>query len=307
MAEAVFPLVPRRRLLGLAFGAVESLRRGRGFDLAGSRPYVPGDPVQSIDWKSSARLATARSSDEFVVLERYAEESPRAVVVVDRRPEMALYAEDTPWLCKPRAVRRIVELIEASARAARGLLGYIDFASADGAAGFWRAPRDQSHVNEILERVITAPFDAPATSLQEGLLRLGELRRDLPAGSFVFLLSDFLVRPDDEAWSRALGRGWEVVPVIVQDPTWEQDFPAVASVVSPIADPVTGRVAYVRLSEADVDERRTANRARLAGLIAELESRELTPIVVSTSDSDEILRGFLDWHARRGVGHGRAW
>jgi uncharacterized protein (DUF58 family) len=307
MAEAVFPLVPRHRLLGLAFGAVESLRRGRGFDLAGSRPYVPGDPVQSIDWKSSARLATARSSDEFVVLERYAEESPRAVVLVDRRPEMALYAEDTPWLCKPLAVLRIVELIEASARAARGLLGYIDFASADGAAGFWRAPRDQSHVNEILERVSAAPFDAPATSLQEGLLRLGELRRDLPAGSFVFLLSDFLVRPDEEAWSRALGRGWEVVPVIVQDPTWEQDFPAVASVVSPIANPFTGRVAYVRLSRAEVDERRGANRARLAGLIAEFESRELTPIVVSTSDPGEILRGFLDWHDRRGVGHGRAW
>jgi uncharacterized protein (DUF58 family) len=304
---SVFPLVPRRRLLGLAFGAVESLRRGRGFDLAGSRPYAPGDPVQAIDWKTSARLATARSTDEFVVLERYSEESPRVIVVVDRRPGMALYGDDTPWLSKPHAVQAVVELVEASARAARGLLGYVDRASAPDGVGFWRAPRDQSHADEVHERVRAAPFDASPSSLDDAIVGLGELRRDLPAGSFVFLVSDFLSPPSPETWASAASRGWELVPVVVQDPVWEQDFPSIASLVLPIADPGTGRVALVRLSQQEVEDRRRANRDRLAALLGELEARDLTPVVVSTTDPEEILGAFLEWHERRGISHGRAW
>jgi uncharacterized protein (DUF58 family) len=303
----VFPLVPRNRLIGLAFGAVESVRRGRGFDLAGARPYVPGDPVQAIDWKSSARLATARDADEFVVLERSAEEAPRVVVVVDRRPEMALYDPDAPWLCKPAAVESVVQLVEASTRAAHGLLGYIDFASSQDGRGFWRPPRGQLHADIVLERVRSAPFDAPQTSLADALARLGELRRDLPAGSFVFLVSDFLSPVPPEVWSAVLSRRWELVPVVVQDPTWEQDFPAIASVVTPVTDPTTGRVDYVRLSRAEVAARQAANRERHAALLEEFEARGLTPVLVSSSEREEILNAFLRWHEQRGLERGRVW
>jgi uncharacterized protein (DUF58 family) len=303
----VFPLVPRHRLIGLAFGAVESLRRGKGFDLVGSRPYAPGDPVQAIDWKLSARLATARDADEFVVLERSAEEAPRVVVVVDRRPEMALYESDAPWLCKPAAVEAIVQLVDASTRAAHGLLGYIDLASSDDGRGFWRPPSGRAHADELLDRVRRAPFDAQEGSLTDALTRLGELRRDLPAGSFVFLVSDFLSPPAPEAWSRAQSRRWELVPVIVQDPTWEQDFPAIASVVTPFANAANGRVEYVRLSRKEVEARRDANRLRLARLLEDFEARDLDPVLISSAEREEILRAFLDWHERRGLGRRRLW
>ena len=79
--DLTFPLVPRRRLIGLAFGAVTSVRRGTGSDVASSRPYQPGDDVDTIDWAASARLSYARGTDEFVVRERYAEEAPRVVIV----------------------------------------------------------------------------------------------------------------------------------------------------------------------------------------------------------------------------------
>ena len=55
-SDAVFPLVPRRRLTGLAFGTMPGARRGVGSDVAGSRPYVRGDGVDSIDWSASARF-----------------------------------------------------------------------------------------------------------------------------------------------------------------------------------------------------------------------------------------------------------
>ena len=57
---ATFPLIPRRRVLGLAFGGLHSARRGAGSDVAASRPYRPGDDVGKIDWPASARLSLAR-------------------------------------------------------------------------------------------------------------------------------------------------------------------------------------------------------------------------------------------------------
>jgi uncharacterized protein (DUF58 family) len=305
----VFPLIPKQRLIGLAFGAVESVRRGRGFDVAGSRPYRPGDPVESIDWKASARLATARGTDEFVVLERHAEEAPRVVVVCDRRPEMALYPARSPWLSKADAMRGAVALIVASAHAAHGFFGYLDLAGGgtEGGKGFWRPPRTEAELWDVEARLESPAFDAPGDNLTHALDRLTQLRRDLPAGSFVFVISDFLAPPSSEAWWRAQARRWELVPVIVQDPVWEQDFPDIASIVTPVADPVTGRVRYVRLSEDEVAARRTANRTRLAELRAELEARGSIPIVLSSSDSEAILQAFLDWGEQRGSERGRVW
>src|SRR3954471_16381448 len=109
-----FPLVPRWRLTGLPFGEQPSVRRGPGSDVAGSRPYVPGDPVSSIDWYATARLSAARAREEFVVRERYEHEAPRVVVVCDRRPSMALYDESLPWLSKPPAVAAVVDSIVVS-------------------------------------------------------------------------------------------------------------------------------------------------------------------------------------------------
>src|SRR5207244_9340735 len=89
---------------------MHSARRGRGSDVAGSRPYVPGDDVKAIDWGASARLSSARGDDAFVVRERYAEEAPRVVVVCDRRPAMRLFPPGLPWLRKAEAQRTVIEL-----------------------------------------------------------------------------------------------------------------------------------------------------------------------------------------------------
>ena len=102
---------------------MHSARRGLGSDVAGSRPYLPGDDMDAIDWAASARLSSARGTDEFIVRERFAEEAPRVVVVCDRRAGMGLYPEGLPWLRKPEAVAVAVELILSSAARARGFAG----------------------------------------------------------------------------------------------------------------------------------------------------------------------------------------
>jgi uncharacterized protein (DUF58 family) len=305
--SATFPLIPRRRLIGLAFGAMRSARRGRGYDVAGSRPYRQGDDVRTIDWAASARLSAARGTDEFIVRERFTEEAPRVVIVCDRRPEMALFPPGFPWLSKPAAMREAGGLIADSTLKARGLIGYLDYASLEhpdpelrSDEPFWRPPASQHEHWRLKESHLVYPaYHAPSDNLTRALGYLTELRRHLPSGSFVFVLSDFIESPSLVAWNEALELPWELVPVIVQDPIWEQSFPAVGSLTVPLSDPATGRVAMVRLRRREAEARREANERRLERLLADFETLDLQPVLLSTSEPDDVLGAFLAWTAER--------
>jgi uncharacterized protein (DUF58 family) len=187
-----FPLVPRRRFVGLGGGTHRSVRRGDGDEVVATREYRTGDAIASIDWKASARLSSARGTDAFVVQEYFAAETPRAAIVVDGAPTLSLYAPPLPWLDKTAAVREAVDLITASARAAR------------------------------------TPVDlATSTTLAADVERIARSATRLPRGSFVFVLSDFLRPVAARTWRALAARSWDVVPVVVQDPTWERSFPSV--------------------------------------------------------------------------------
>jgi uncharacterized protein DUF58 len=312
--ELTFPLVPRRRLMGLAFGAMHSARRGTGSDVAGSRPYSSGDDVKTIDWYASARLSSAHDVDEFIVREWYAEEAPRVVVVCDRRPAMRIFPPELPWLHKPAAIRAVGELVADSTTDARGFIGYLDLANVDHpeaserAPVFWRAPNSNREHWRVKESHLLWPhWHAPADNLTQALEHLQLSRQSLPAGSFVFVLSDFLVTPAPETWLAAAEHRWDIVPVVIQDPVWEQSFPAVGSVVVPLADAVTGKVRAVRLRAKEARARRAANEERLAQLVYEFQALDLEPILVSSSDPAEILQAFLSWadHRLAGRRYGR--
>jgi uncharacterized protein (DUF58 family) len=299
LTATTFPLIPRRRVLGLPFGALHSARRGLGSDVAGSRPYQPGDDIDRIDWYASARLSLARGSDEFVVREHFAEEAPRVVSLVDRRPSMSIFPEGWPWLQKPEAIRGAVRLISDSAIAARGLLGYLDEAEGD---PFWHPPRSQHLLGDAdLER----PFEAPVDTLTRGLHHLVAQRRDLPGGTFVFVISDFLERPSRDDWLLALERRFEIVPVIVQDPIWEQSFPDVSGAAVPFADAGTGRVTLAALREHEAAERREENETRFRELVREFHGLAMDPVVVSSHEHRDVVFSFLSWADQRLLTRGR--
>ena len=293
--ELTFPLVPRRRLIGLAFGTVRSVRRGPGSDIASSRPYRAGDDVDAIDWRASAKISSARGTDEFIVRERFAEEAPRVVVFCDRRPEMALYPAGLPWLSKPVAMLEAGKLIADSTAKARGLVGYLDFAHGD-AEPFWRPPHSQQDFWRVKESHLRySVYEAQPDNLTRGFEHLAASRRSLPPGSFVFVLSDFLRPPAADAWTQVTDLPWEIVPVVIQDPTWEQSFPPVSSVVVPLADARTGRLRPVRLSRREARRRRHDNEDRLERLVGGLRSFGLEPLLVASTDRDEIYSQFLAW------------
>jgi uncharacterized protein (DUF58 family) len=292
-ALLTFPLVPRRPVIGLSFGTMRSLRRGTGSDVAGSRPYRPGDDIHAIDWAASARLSSARSSDEFVVRERYAEEAPRVVVVCDRRPGMAHFTAPLPWLNKALAMRRATGQILGSATVAGGFVGYLDYA--DGEA-HWRPPQGQRKLWELSnERLASTEFDAPADCLERSLAHLAEHARAVTAGTFLFVLSDFLPAPSKEVWLTALEHRWDVVPVVIQDPTWEQSFPDVDGIVVTLRDHATRRIVPVRLTAKEAAQRRAANEERLRVLDATFRAVDMDPVFLSSSDPAEILTSFLAW------------
>jgi len=269
-----FPLLSRRRVAGLSFGAMRSRTRGGGHDLAGARPYRPGDDVRRIDWRASARLSSATGSDEFVVREHLTEEAARIVVVVDRSPSMALYPPELPWLVKPRAVEEACAMIVESAVRAGCL---------------------------VRERYV--PYDAgDDATLERALGELLANERALTAGTFVFLCSDFLEFPPDAAWQEALATGWDLVPVVVQDPVWEQSFPDVSGAVLPLASPETGRLAHASLTRAEVRARRERHESRLAGILRRLEELALDWVLVSSHDRGSVLEAFLDWSHGRHLG-----
>ena len=179
-----------------------------------------------------------------------------------------------------------------SAIAARADVASLDYGDGE---PYWLPPGRKDVPWLVQERQTTADYDADEENLVVALSFLGQLHHDLPTGTFVFVLSDFLAPPPADAWLDAAAHGWDLVPVVIQDRVWEQSFPDVASVAVPISDPRTGRTELVRLSRREARELRGRNEQRLADTLADLVSHDLEPVVLGTSDPFEIDRAFIEW------------
>ena len=151
-----------------------------------------------------------------------------------------------------------------------------------------------------VERIVAASVQrARGRLIRLGLWPLDEPLRALGPGSIVFAVSDFLRFPVDDVWGTALTRRWDVVPVVVQDPTWEQSFPDVAGVCLPLAD-ARGAVRPTLLTRREVERRRWENEARYGAIVDRLEELGLEPVLLDSADPDSVLEALLAWaDARR--------
>jgi uncharacterized protein (DUF58 family) len=296
--ELVFPLIPSRRSRALDVAGRASRRRGRGDEIAGSRPYRRGDAIRLIDWAASARLSTAHGSDEFVVRDHYGEDVVRVVVVVDRGPSMSLFPDHLPWLDKPTAVREAAMMIIASGAATSALIGFAE-AGATGTR-IDRPARDPRLRRAIERRLATTTADGPPDSLDHVLDRLLRYRSNgVPAGTFVFVLSDFVPPVHPASLRAAADAGWDVIPVIVQDPVWERSFPDVSGVTLPLADPDCRTLTLVRLTRAEALARREENEARAALLDGSMRELGFDTVNLTSSDRDAVYAAFAGWAERR--------
>jgi len=291
-----FPLVPQRRFAGVQFGERRSPRRGPGDEVVGSRPYRPGDHTAWIDWKASARLSAARGTDEWVVREYLAEQAPRVIVVRDRRPAMALYGSELPWLDKRAAAAEAVRQIMLAVAVERGEVAYADHA---GGRPFWLPPRGQGYRDILDRREREAPFTGPPDALHRSLEVLFRHTALFPVGTFLFVVSDYLTPVPPRTWMRFRSLRWDVAPVIVQDPVWEQGFPDLGGVVLPVADPVTGVTEDVWVAPRTARALRARNEERLASLRAGFARLGFDPVLVESAQAHEIETCFHAWAERR--------
>jgi hypothetical protein len=96
-------------------------------------------------------------------------------------------------------------------------------------------------------------------------------------------------------WQSALEHRWELVPVVIQDAVWERSFPDVGGISIPYADPITGRVYPVYVTEKDAMRLRRAHEARWDGLVHDFRSLGCEPVAVHSADLGETLGTFLRW------------
>ena len=93
----------------------------------------------------------------------------------------------------------------------------------------------------------------------------------------------------------AIEHRWDIVPVVIQDPTWEQSFPEVGGIVVSLRDPRTGRVAPVRLRAHEAAAHKAANEERLRDVLETFHVLDMDPILVSSNEAGGVLAPFLDW------------
>ena len=298
-----FPLVPRRRLDRPAVRRPAEppprarQRRDRHAAVRAGRSGLDDRLVR--DARASRRR---RARDEFVVREHAADEAPRVVLVADRRPAMGLYPVAAPVAREAarRSPRRSQSIV-ASAAAARADVAALDFADGEPCWLPPRAPRPA--VAGRRARPAPRRSTRRRTRSQRAFAFLGR-RRARPAGRHASSSSSRTSsrRRPPRRGSTRVGHGWDVVPVVIQDPVWEQSFPRRRGRRGPGRRPARRRVdALVRLSgrEARAAARattrsgyaRAARRARVARPRAGRRS--------ASSDPSTIDSAFLAWAEER--------
>jgi len=291
-SSSLLELEPHARIIGSLFGNAPSRRRGRSDDVVGSRPYQVGDDVRRIDWATSARLSALRGEDHFVVRESYGEEAPIVCFTVDRSASMALYPREYPWLHKPDAVRRMAEIVALSAVNYHCPLAFLD-------AETWRSPSTTTGLEDLVEMIDGRGYDRSEDTIDSLFGSLRAVEHLLPGGTFVFCCSDFMQVPSTQALAMIVDAGWTLVPIIVQDPLWEQSYPEVAGKVALPVHDENGRFRLLRQSRTEVRERRETNEERLRHLDDLFTSYGFPPIIVSELDPAALGEALRSWNVRR--------
>ena len=261
-ASLTFPLVSRRRLIGLAFGSMHGARRGSGSDIAGSRPYVPGDDPHRIDWGvlgpalRRARAATSSSSASTSPTRRRASSSASTAardVAVPARAAVPPQGRGRRGRARAdRGQRRRVARPRRAARARRGadVVGWCPPTSGRRHA---RARRPRAARARRAERTASPRCSSSSRSTAA---------RSRPRASSSSSPTSSSRHRSRRGSGRSTAAGTSC-PVVVQDPVWEQGFPDVDRLVVPLVGS-DGRVRPVRLADGESQAWRERHEARLA-------------------------------------------
>ena len=205
---------------------------------------------------------------------------------------MAGHTAPSPWLDKEAALEAVLRLVAASAAVEHGELAYVDA----GGRPRWLRPPDGVALTRVLE---------PRRARQPGALgdAVSSLVRStttLPPGSFVFVVSDFLTDVPSRIWPGLRALGLDVIPVVIQDPVLGADVPPGRRRRRPGRGRGERPNARPAADEPRGARARPGERGRLSHPHRRVFRRlGFDPVVVGSSDPEEIRKLFLGWAERR--------
>lgn len=260
-----------RRLDGALHGAHATVHRGHGIDLAGMRPYEPGDDIRHLDWNVTARL------DEPYVRLFTEDREVTAWIVLDRSPSMRFgpdgHGKDTI------AGELAVSLARLLSRAGNPV-GAVLY---DGEEYRVIPPGHSRRQVLRLAAELTLPARPEGTGRTTDLAgMLARVAAVTARRGVVIVISDFVGELDWQPQLTRLNLRHEVVAVQVADPV-EHDLPAVGLVV--VEDAETGEQLYLDSSDPAFAHRlRTEADARQQAVDAAMRAAGVRYRRVSTGD-----------------------
>ncbi len=241
----------RRAVEELLLGAYRSAFRGQGIEFHELRPYVPGDDVRAIDWKTFARRG-----EPYV--RRYREDRELSLILaVD--VSASLRTGSSPRT-KEQVVAEVCAVLALAAIRNNDKVGLLLFTQAP--ERYVRPRGGTRHVLRVVRELLDAHPSGRGTDIGAALAYLRGVHR---RRATVFLISDFLadLSPNE---LRAAARRHELIAIRVRDPL-DEELPNLGLVR--VRDSETGeeteidaadpraRDAY-RQAVRELDERRRA-------------------------------------------------
>lgn len=224
-----------RRLVNDSFaGAYHSVFKGRGLAFEAVRPYQPGDDVRDIDWN-----VTARSDEAYV--KRFAEERELTVMLVLDTSASCLFG--TVNRQKRDLAAEIGAVLALAATSNNDNVGLLVFS--DRVEQFVRPRKGRNHVLRIIRDLLAVRPTQQGTDVS---LALRTVNRALNKRAIIFLMSDFLLNPQEYARDLiATSRRHDVIALVLSDPR-ERRWPDAGLVA--VQDAETGDTRHIDTASA---------------------------------------------------------
>jgi len=278
-------IIGKRAAAGFLAGEYGSVFKGRGMEFDEVREYQPGDEVRSIDWNVTARTGVPH-------VKRYVEERDLTVVfMVDVSASMAF---GSAGKLKSRAAAELVTLLAFAAARNNDRAGLLLFA--DDVERFVPPRKGSGHVSRLVREVLAARPHGGGTGIGAALRYLG---RVVQKQAVVFLVSDFLCRPDDYARPLAVAaRRHDVIALGVADRR-ESALPPLG--LMELRDAETGERRLVDCAAASraMEEGARRRRERLGGLFARAGVDHVPIVLDEGVDTDAFVRELAAFFRRR--------
>ena len=239
----------RRLVDNLFLGEYHAVFRGHGIEFDELRPYVPGDDVRSIDWKTLARTGEP-------LIRRYREDRDLTVIfAVD--VSASQFAGALPRTKADLAAELCAVLALAAIRN-KDRVGLLLFASKP--ERYVPAASGRQHVLRVVREVLWAAPTTRGTDIGAALAYVTEVQK---RRATVFVLSDFLAGGYDRQL-RAAARKHDIIAIRVREPI-DRELPDVGIVT--LSDAETGApfevdTASPAVREAYADHVRTLDSER---------------------------------------------